>query len=121
METLGTLALLLLIGWQVVALRKDIGSLTHGTTVFYLIESEEKAADGIAERSVNLRKKFDLPIAIIPGMEFAGIANNKPTLVARVVFDTEGRGVHLKSGLVPLRELDDTRKWYESRGWSSDA
>ncbi len=30
METLGTIALLLLIGWQVIALRKDVGSLTYG-------------------------------------------------------------------------------------------
>lgn len=91
------------------------------TIVIYLIESEERSTSGIAEGNVILRKKFDLPIAITPGMEFAGIANNEPTLVARVVFDTEGRGVHLKSGLVPLQELEDTRKWYASRGWSADA
>lgn len=121
METLGTIALLLLIGWQVIALRKDVGSLTYRTTVIYLIESEERSTSGIAEGSVILRKKFDLPIAITPGMEFAGVANNEPTLVARVVFDTEGRGVHLKSGLVPLQELEDTRTWYASRGWSADA
>lgn len=120
-ETWGTLALLLLIGWQVVALRKDVGSPTYRTTVFYLLESQEKSASGVAEGSVNLRKKFHLPIEITPGMEFAGIANNKPTLVARVIFDTEGRRVHLKPGLVPLKEFEDTKKWYESRGWSSDA
>jgi hypothetical protein len=120
MENFGTIALLLLIGWQVMAVRKGVDSLTYRTTVFYLIESEERSASGIAEGSVILSKKFDLPIAITPGMEFAGIANNKPTLVARVVFDTEDRGVHLKSGLMPLQELEDTKKWYVSRGWSSE-
>lgn len=67
-----------------------------------------------------MRQKIDLPFAITPGMEFTGVANNTPTLVARVVFDVEGRIMYLKSRRVPLKELEDTKKWYLSRGWHSD-
>lgn len=121
METVGLVVLLLVIGWQVMALRKEGRSHKYPTTVFYSLQSEEADANGIEESNVNLRQKFDLPIAITPGMEFSGVANNTPTLVARVVFDAEGRAVHLKSRRVALKELEDAKKWYLSRGWRSDA
>lgn len=114
METL-ILIIILVIGWQVIALRKDVSSLRNSTTVFYSIESEERDAAGIEEGRVNLRKNFYLPIAITPGMEFAGIA-----LVIRVVFDDEGRSIYLKPGCAPIGSLEDTKKWYLSRGWIDD-
>ena len=120
METVGLVMLLLIIGWQIVALRRQIATHAYSTTVFYAVESEEAVGPGIAEQSVQLRKKFWLPTAICPGMEFAGIANNAPTPVVRVVFDSEGRGVHLKPGRASIGELEATAKWYVSRGWVRD-
>jgi hypothetical protein len=77
-------------------------------------------AHGVEEESIHLRKKMPLPVAISPGMEFAGIANNRPTMIDRVVFDAEGRALHLQPGLAPRAELEETKKWYQSRGWQSD-
>ena len=120
MELLGFGALLLVIAWQLFGLRSEVRSLQQTTTVFYSIHSLERDANGIEEESISLRKRMTLPIAISPGMEFAGIANNKPTLIERVVVDSEGRGLHLKPGLAPRAELEETKKWYQSRGWQSD-
>ena len=121
MELLGIVALRLVIAWQLIGLRSEIRSLQQNTTVFYSIRSLEKDANGVEEESVNLRRRMTLPTAISPGMEFAGIANSKPALIERVVVDSEGRGLHLKPGLVPRAELEETKKWYQSRGWQSDA
>jgi hypothetical protein len=41
-------------------------------------------------------------------------------LVERVVFDSEGRALHLKPSLAPRAELEETKKWYQSRGWQID-
>ena len=121
MESLGLFAVLLVLGWQVFALRRDVDAQAYPTTVFYSVESEERSASGVAESSVHFRKKLGLPIAVVAGMEFAGVANNTPTSVVRVVFDTEGRGVHLKPGLAAMKGLEEIKRWYVSREWISDA
>ena len=121
MELLGIGALLIFIAWQLMRLRTDVRSLQHPTTVFYSILSDETDANGIEESSIHIRKRISLPGFIAPGMEFAGIADNRPTLIERVVIDSEGRGVHLKPGREPLMALEKTSRWYQSRGWESDA
>ncbi len=120
MDLLAIGLLLLFIAWQLIALRSDVRFQQQITTVFYSIQSLEKDVHGTGEESIHLRKKIPLPLAISPGMEFAGIANNQLTLVERVVFDAEGRALHLKPGLAPLAELEEIKKWYQSRGWQSD-
>ena len=120
MELLGIGALLFLIAWQLFRLRSEIRLLRPVTTVYYSIRSIERDANGIEEECINLKKKVILPAVIAPGMEFAGIANNKPTVIERVIVDSEGRGLHLKVGIVPRAELEETKKWYQSRGWQSE-
>lgn len=121
MELLVIGALLLVIAWQLIGLRSEVRSLQMKVTVFYSIRSLEKDANGVEEESINLRKRMTIPTAISPGMEFAGIANNEPVVIERVVVDSEGRGLHLKPGLAPRAELEETMKWYQSRGWQNDA
>lgn len=118
MEAIGLLVIFATIGWQIWALRRDLSSLAQSTTVFYSVESNENDSNGLAEACLNFRKRMRLPIAITPGMEFTEIANNRPTLVTRVVFDSEGREVHLKSGRAPREELEDLKNWYQKRGWT---
>ena len=121
MEILGIGALLIVVAWQLIWLRSEVLSLQQSITIFYSIHSLEKDASGIEEESLHLKKRMTLSVAIFPGMEFAGVANNKPTLVERVVFDSEGLGVHLKPDSASRVEFADTKKWYQSRGWQSAA
>ena len=117
MELLGIGMLLFLSIWLVFTLHSKPRSAPFTATVFYSIRSIEKDVHGIEEESINLRKQITLPLPVHPGMEFDGVANSTPILIERVVISPEGCSLHLKPSFEPRAKLEETKKWYKSRGW----
>ena len=117
------IALIALIGWQVLVIRRDINSQSITTTLFLSLESKDECENGLPLKSFHLLKKTNISFAIVPGMELSDLGLSPTTQVMRVVFEDfqdNVRGVHLKPRRLPLSELDNVANSYLKHGWQSN-
>jgi hypothetical protein len=123
MENIFLFALLMFIGWHVLAIRKDISNRNLSTTLFLSIESNEKDKDDIPLECIKLLKKTNISFAIVPSMELVEPGEHKSLVVSRVVFEAYQdniRGVYLHPRRIELLELEAQKNWYLKHGWQND-
>ena len=122
MENIFLFALLMFIGWHVIAIRKYISIRIISTTLFLSIESNEKDEYDIPLERINLLKKTNISFAIVPGMELFEPGEHKSLEVSRVVFEAYQdniRGVYLHPRRIQLLEFEAQKNWYLKHGWQN--
>ncbi len=113
-------ALLAFVGWQVLAIRKDMSSRNFSTTLFLSLESVEKTESGLPLKSFHLQKRTKIPFAVVPGMELSDLGLSPTMQVSRVVFEDSQentRVVHLKPRQLQLSELENIANSYLKHEW----
>lgn len=122
MENIFLFALLIFIGWHVIAIRKDKSNRNLSTTLFLSLESNEKDEYDIPLEGINLLKKTNISFAIVPGMELVEQGEHKSLGVSRVVFEAYQdniRGVYLHPRRIQLSEFETQKNWYLKHGWQN--
>lgn len=122
MENIFLTALLIVIGWNIFTIRKDMNIRKISTTLFLSIESNEQDENGIPLENVNLLKKTNISFAIVPGMELVEPGEHRSLQVSRVVFEdfqNNARGVHLQPKRIQLSQLEGMVNAYLKHGWQN--